>query len=363
MALKYSTTIQLINILGFKGNIPNWAEGGSDPGNEIVGTGDDVETDFFLDKKNVIDGSYTLYANAVAMTDVTHYALDLDTGAIVLTAAGVTLLSTDDLTAKYSHINVEMTDSYLEEVLARAEKKVDNACNSTFTNTSVDNPAYPLETEIQPSQGIFQDRIITRKKPLIDIVTTLNGALDDSQNTVNLEAGDGPNYPTTGTIIVDSEVMTYTGITTDQLTGVTRGAMGTTAAAHDDSSAVHSTILFLSDTSEGTAVTYTVQPWDSSMDANEFGLIYSFNCQTPTPLVKQGVANRRKILYYYGYDSIPEDITRLTLIFAKEMLVKDSIGTSLIQGRDEFRPMIVDSDRGESERIINSYIVLPMGNT
>ena len=363
MALKYATTTQLTTALGLKNDIPSWAPGTDSPGNEAVGTGDSVKTDFWLDQKNIIDGTYTLYADGVAMTDVTDYALDLVTGAIVLTAAGVTILASDALTANYSYINVNMTDAYLEEVLERAEDKVDNSCNSTFTNTSNDNPTYPLETEIQPSEGIFQDRIIINKKPLIDVLTTLNGALDDSQNTVDLEAGTGGNYPSSGSIIVDSEVMTYTGINIDQLTGVTRGAMDTTAADHDDVSEVHSTILFLSNTCEGSPVVWTIQPWDTSMFANDAGLIYSFKCSDPTPLSRQGVANRRKILYFYGYDSIPDDITRLTLIFAKEMLLKDTIGSSLIKGRDEFRPGMTSSYMGEAERIINSYIVLPMGNT
>ena len=74
-----------------------------------------------------------------------------------------------------------------------------------------------------------------------------------------------------------SEVVYYTGITTDQLTGVTRGEMGTTAASHSDGDAVHSTILFLSDTAEGSAVSWTVQPWDTSMFANEDGLYRSYD--------------------------------------------------------------------------------------
>lgn len=369
MALKYATTIQLATMLGIKVDIPSWAPGTDSPGNEAVGTGNDVATDFWLDQKNIIDGTYTLYANAVAMTDVTDYALDLITGAIVLTAAGVTLLSTNALTAKYSYIKIDMTNVYLEEVLERAEAKVDNEVNSTFTDGTATNPTYPLQTEIQSSPGFFRDQIISEEKPLIDIETTLDGALDDSQDTVDLAAGTGSNFPSAGSIIVDSEVISYTGITTDQLTSCTRGAMGTTAAAHDDASIVHSTILFLSNTLPGNANVFTVQPWDTQMHASDTGLFYSFSQCTLSAslnadrLVEQDVANRVKLIYYNGYNTIPDDITRLTLIFGKEMLLKDTIGSTLIQGRDEFRPGMMSSDAGEAESIINSYIVIPMGNT
>ena len=363
MALRYSTVTKLVEALSLKKDIPFWQDGTDSPGNEAVGSGNGVASDFWLDKKNIIDGTYTLYANGVAMTDVTDYVLDLTTGAIVLTAAGVTLLASNALTGKYSYIGNGMSNEYLQQVLERAEKKVDNNCNSIFTDTSVANPSYTSETEIKASEGPFQDRIISDKKPLIDISTNISGSIDSSQDTVNLAPGTGANYPTSGSVIVGSEVMTYTGITTDQLTGVVRGAMETTAAAHDDLAEVHSTVLFLSNTQEGSSVVWTVQPWDTAMYADEYGLFYSFDCANQDPLFKSGVASRRKMIYFYGYDSVPEDITRLTLVFAKEMLVKDTLGSALIQGRNEFKPSMLTADIGEIERIINSYIIFPMGNT
>jgi len=363
MALKYITTLQFARSLGLRNMIPSWDIGDDTHANEAVGTGTGSKSQFFLDQKNIIAGTYTLYANAVAMTETTHYSLDLETGEIILTSDGITMLSTNALTAKYEYFNIGMSDAYITEVLERAEKEVDNECNTIFIDTSSDNPSYILETEIQSSEGLFHDRIITKKKPLIDISTTLDGAHDISQDTVDLAAGTGADYPSTGSIIVGSEVMTYTGITTDQLTGVTRGAMGTTTATHDDGDTIHSTILFRSDTTEGTSVSWTVQPWNTSMYATDEGLIYKFADADPNPLTRIGVANRIKILYYYGYNSLPTDITRLSLIFGKRQLIQDNIGASMIKGRNEFRPEMFNADMEEMKRIINSYIILPMGNT
>lgn len=40
------------------------------------------------------------------------------------------------------------------------------------------------------------------------------------------------DYPSTGTLFIDSEAMTYTGVTATTFTGLGRGALGTTAATH-----------------------------------------------------------------------------------------------------------------------------------
>ena len=362
MAIKYATTLQLGLILGIIKDVPSWDIAGT-PTNEAVGTGNDSNTQFFLDQKNIIASSYTLYANAVAMTETTDYTLDKDTGEITLTAAGVTKLTTNDLTAKYKYFDSGMSDSYLTSVLERADKKVDNELNSIFTDGTSTNPTYPLETEIQPSEGFFMDRIITSKKPLKDIETTLNGAHTDSITTISLASGTGSNYPSSGTIIVNSEAISYTGVSTDDLTGCTRGALGTTAAAHSDGDAVHSTILFRSDTIEGTAVTFTIQPWDTLMYATSEGLFYKFKDADPDPLTRRGIANRVKIIYYYGHDTIPVDITRLSLLLAKRMLIQDNIGKSMIAGRDGFKPEMLNADMSEIQSIKNNYMVLSMGNT
>lgn len=274
------------------------------------------------------------------------------------------MLSTNKLTAEYKYFSNGMKDSYIISVLGRAEIEVDKATNSTFTDGSSANPAYPTETEIQASQGYFQDRIITKLKPLIDVESALDGDITDSDTTISLASATGGDlFPSTGYIIIGSEVISYTAVSGDDLTGCTRGELGTTAAAHDDGDAVHSTIVFRSDTTEGTAVSWTIQPWQTSSFANEDGLIYKFKDADPSPLTRVGVAERIKIIYRYGYKTVPTDITRLTLLFAKRALMKDNIGSSMIQGKNEFKPEILNIDDEEINKIVNSYIILPMGNT
>ena len=69
-------------------------------------------------------------------------------------------------------------------------------------------------------------------------------------------------------------------------------------------------------------------------------------------LCKKDVANRIKIIYLYGYDTIPEDIKRLNVLLAKRILIRDNVGKSLIEGRDEFRPEMYNIDEDEIKSIV-----------
>jgi cysteine-rich repeat protein len=60
--------------------------------------------------------------------------------------------------------------------------------------------------------------------------TTLSAALTATATTASVVSTTG--YPTSGVLLVDSENIAYSGVTATSFTGLTRGALGTTAAAH-----------------------------------------------------------------------------------------------------------------------------------
>ncbi len=68
--------------------------------------------------------------------------------------------------------------------------------------------------------------------------TTLNegGQLSATDTTITLTSASG--FPTSGSVVIDSEVIIYTAISTNDLTGCLRGSFGTTAATHSDGSTV-----------------------------------------------------------------------------------------------------------------------------
>ena len=71
-----------------------------------------------------------------------------------------------------------------------------------------------------------------------EAITTLNGGINASTTTIVLT--DASLFPSSGTnfVQIGSEEISYTGITGNQLTGVTRGVRNTTAATHSNSATV-----------------------------------------------------------------------------------------------------------------------------
>jgi hypothetical protein len=69
------------------------------------------------------------------------------------------------------------------------------------------------------------------------------------QNTLDLApTGIGASYDASGTVRVGAEVMTYTAVAADQLTGVVRGTDGTSAETHTANDAVQQCLRYTADT-------------------------------------------------------------------------------------------------------------------
>jgi len=66
--------------------------------------------------------------------------------------------------------------------------------------------------------------------------TALNGAINNSVTTITVDSTVG--FPPNGRVIIESEVISYTGITATTFTGLTRSATDAAAAAHADNLAV-----------------------------------------------------------------------------------------------------------------------------
>lgn len=73
--------------------------------------------------------------------------------------------------------------------------------------------------------------------------TELNGAINNSTTSINLVSASGlllPQDALTTYIRIGDEVIRYTGVSGNSLTGVSRGQLGTSAVSHDDESPVSS---------------------------------------------------------------------------------------------------------------------------
>jgi hypothetical protein len=365
--MAYITTTQLAEVLQIKANVPGW-DIGSSPTKEEVGTGNNTTLVFYLDQKNILSSSYTLYygatePTATALTETTHYTLDLTKGMVTLTTAGRTLISTNKIYAEYSYITNGMSDLQLSTVIARAEDRVNKGTNTMFTDGTATNPDYPVRVDVLPSQGEYNRAYFTKKRPVIDVVVALGTDISAAATSIDLETGDGAKLPTSGSIVIGSEIISYTGIGTDTLTGCVRGELGSTAATHTTADEIHTTIVRVSETYQGTAVSYSVLAWDSGYFADEdTGKVYIYK-DTDVDSITADIPNRFEVTYYYGYDEVPEDIKRLTLLYAIQMLFNDTISKSLIGGKNEFNPEMLNPNADEIKEILDKYRVLDMGNT
>ena len=68
------------------------------------------------------------------------------------------------------------------------------------------------------------------------LTNTLSSGINDSVTTIPVTSNSG--FPTAGTLAIGDELITYTGKGTNTMTSATRGALGTTAAAHNSGATV-----------------------------------------------------------------------------------------------------------------------------
>ena len=68
------------------------------------------------------------------------------------------------------------------------------------------------------------------------LTNTLSSGINDSATTIPVTSNTG--FPTAGTVSIGTELITYSGKGTNTFTGATRGAQGTTAAAHSSGAVV-----------------------------------------------------------------------------------------------------------------------------
>ena len=74
--------------------------------------------------------------------------------------------------------------------------------------------------------------------------STLSSALNSSATSLTMASSS--SFPSTGTVIIGSELITYTGNSSGTLSGLTRGANGTTAASHSSGATVTDASNFFS---------------------------------------------------------------------------------------------------------------------
>jgi len=169
---------------------------------------------------------------------------------------GVTTANFDDI--NFQVITVPNSTSFTITASAAAGPAATTGGSVTVTPFEVVGPAaqsYGYGFGVSPFGGTVSGAV----------ASTLDGALAADANGNNgsatqIRLASTTGFPTAGTIIVDNELITYTGVAGVELTGITRATNGTATAIHSDGATVTNATDYSGWGSAVDAATVTLEP-------------------------------------------------------------------------------------------------------
>ena len=217
-----------------------------------------------LDTSRQQTGATFTFAGTTTVTLTTSTAHGAEAGDIILLdgVTGVTALGIGLTDADFEDILFEVTDAptatTMEVTMGSA------ATGSASGGTTTINFYYVIGPLIQTyGYGWGTNTWSGQTLPLIQ--TTLNGALlNDAFGTggsgTDIVLTDTTGFTAAGTILVDSELITYTGITSNTLNGITRGTNGTSTAAHSSGAATYDATTYVGWGSASSSSNIVIEP-------------------------------------------------------------------------------------------------------
>ena len=182
------------------------------------------------------NGSATVTINKVA-----HGLVEGDLflfSSVTLPGGGATSFSGANFTTNTFQVVTALSDSFTVTMSANETGTAMSAAGSCTVT-----PYFSIGDAIQVAgYGFGTGRYGGEAFPIAS--DTLDGALlNDSAGTggsgTSITLDSTANFSATGgTILIDSELITYTGVSSPNLTGITRGASGTATASHNDGATV-----------------------------------------------------------------------------------------------------------------------------
>ena len=128
----------------------------------------------------------------------------------------------------------------------RVKQVIDGSVTQTylFVIESISPPDNKGMVKIVAKDPLFLAGNGQAKAPLVS-EGVLNGAITDTATSLILD--DATAYPTSGTIRINREIISYTGKSTNTLTGLTRAEWGTEASDHSDEDSVQICIAYVNE--------------------------------------------------------------------------------------------------------------------
>ena len=160
---------------------------------------------------------------------------------------------------------------------------ITRAVNGTTAATGSDNLDIDLLADVSLVTSVETMGLETR-------TTEINGAINASVTSLTVDSTVG--FEDTGFIRVGTEIIAYTGKTATSFTGLTRGAGGTTAAAHSDDANIFQEISITDDwvdeadpalkiTYDSSGQNFTLQGIPSKIGTSTASKMFSFSAYAP----------------------------------------------------------------------------------
>ena len=355
MALSYVTVGAFWKRLGIYENVLDF-QPGSTPEKETVASSPVTAGDYYLDLLGVDEDNLNLYAGSTQLTITTHYTFDSDTSKVTITSAGATALSGEDLTADYGYCSLGRHLNYNEtlDILEAAEASIHNKTHTVFSNVAT--PTYKaIVDEKHNGKGGNGALYSTALFPIVKLHTTVNGAYTTGGAEITL--ADATGFPSSGTIYIGGNKVTYTALSTNTLT------IPTSTPSIPDGAVVRGEVIEVSTDSSGAGINYTVLDPDTDYsidyDTGVFQLqdeFYYLNDGIGVP--QRGVMDRVNVSYQQAYHDegadpeIPFDLPQIIFSLAGRVVRSNTVLKSHINQRDNFNPQSTT----ETKELIDDFV-------
>lgn len=345
-------TIDIFNYFRWAKRVPDHDNGVHDL--EIVDdTGTLVEDDIvYLDKTKVISGTLVLYADTTALTESTHYTIDLDIGKIVITSAGATALSGKSLKAEYKYNDV-MEDSIVADIIERACSEVKNEVKGKYGQVTT------ILDEEYSGRGMYDVNYPLQNKPLYLKQTELQSAIDSSTPLLSVKDADG--FIVGDILCIEQEILIVASIDSAVSMTVLRGQKGTTAASHAADTALVNMVVKISTTTRGSVPSFEVKEFKKEWDVSDAGIVQLHDSSAIDDDVvyemapESTVFDRVRITYNYGTASVPDALKECVLLTVALNMMNSALAKTLPEGIDGFSPTAQQEMEKKRQMILAQY--------
>jgi hypothetical protein len=368
MAVKYTTVQKFWKFMGLNESVMDFQPGNT-PSRETVASSPVTEGDYYLDQLGVNEDTLKLYAGSTQLTITTDYTFDSDTSKVSITAAGETALSGEDLTAEYEYNQLGKDLNYNEttRLLEQAEARLESETNAVFADQSASSPSYlQITSESDTGKGCIDNTYQVDNWPVVKLQTTVDG--DYTTGSATLSLVDASGFPSSGTIYIGGNKVTYTAKSTNDLT------VPTSTPSISDGATVRGEIVEVSTSPSGSDPTFAVLSPDSDYsidyDTGRIQLMDEYYFQTDTSFEKpsDGVQDRLRFYYQHawhepGQDAeIPNEIEEIVYNMAGVQLLNRTILKANSGQRDNFGPGNMQQLKDTVESGLMRYRILKNSN-